>query len=367
MTTATFLRKDLGLDLASLRAELDAETSATQIQEVALGQVEFDLTGQTPSVNFGAHSVPATEGTLNAFADFLSVPKPFLKRLGQGNTAVQQAVMRAMVETAQQSAVAVRFGEGGVSGVFEPGKTPLDPARLVGVAQSVLGDRGVVQRRVNTGADFGFDVHVPFDSARGVSGSGEVEAPEALANYSWTSHLAIAPGAKVRDITAGGLRFGVDLKHGLTPWVQPYMLRLACTNGMETTDPGLKIDGRGQTIDEVMASLEEQAERAFSAVEAQIEHFYRLREQPVANPERALVRIAAERGLPQRSLQALLAAAPSEALPDSPTMFDLTNLVTNLANSPSIINDGGRLLLERAGGGIVNDEATRCGHCQQKV
>ncbi len=54
-------------------------------------------------------------------------------------------------------------------------------------------------------------------------------------------------------------------------------------------------------------------------------------------------------------------------MPDDPSMFDVVNLVTNFANSPAVRNDGGRLLLERAGGSVVTDHATRCGHCQQKV
>ena len=367
--TAVALRPDLNLNLAGLREQMDAEQSAQRTEDISLGQIAFNLQSETPTVSLGGAEVAASEGTLNAFADFLQVPKPFLKRLGREvGKDVQETVLRSIVESMPTSAATFRFGEGGVSGIFEVGKQPLDPRRLVEVAGHVLGERGIVQRNVNTGADFSFDVHVPFESGSGVYGDGvEVEAPAALANYSWVTRQVVPETARVNDLTAAGLRFGVDLKHGLTPWVQPYAMRLACTNGMEFTDDGLRIDGRGMTIDDVLADLEVQAERAFSRVEAQVEHFYRLRETRVENPERALVRMAAERNLPQRSLRRLLDAAPTNALPDEPTMFDLTNLITTLANHSSVTNDGGRLILERAGGAIVADDAARCGHCNQKV
>jgi hypothetical protein len=373
LSTAVHLRPDLDLTLAAMEADLASGVSGTQIQDVPTGQIEFHLNSAQPTISLGTATgtveVPATENSVVAFGDLLGVPTPFLKRLGKEvGKDTQEALLSAMLAASPMSAMAVRYGEGGVSGVFEPGKEPFNPVRLVEIASRVLGERGVVQRRYDSGAEFGFDVHVPLNSEVGIFDSGvEVEAPEALATYSWTTHQQVAQGAQVRDITAGGLRFGVDLKRGLTPWVQPFMLRLACTNGMETTDPGLRVDGRGLSVDEVLADLEAQAQRAFSRVEQQMEHFYNLRNQPVDNPERALVRLAAERNLPQRSLRALLDSAPSEALPDRPSMFDVTNLITNLANSPSVRNDGGRLLLERAGGAIVVDEAARCGHCQQKV
>jgi hypothetical protein len=274
--------------------------------------------------------------------------------------------MNAMLRVSQDSVARIRMGDGGVAEVREAGRNPIDPVNLVTIAQRVLKHDDAPVQRVIRGNDFGFDVHVPFDSSTGVGGDpdSQVAMPESLRGYSWNSKTPISTNARVGDVTAGGLRFGVDLKHGLTPWVQPWMFRLACTNGMETTDEGLRVEGRGQSVEEVMAQLEIEAERAFSRVERSIEHFYNLRSQPVENPERVLRRLAEERGIPTRSLGRLETLAPTL---EAPTMFDITNLVTNLANSPSMRNDGGRLILERAGGAVINDEAIRCEHCQQRV
>jgi hypothetical protein len=216
--------------------------------------------------------------------------------------------------------------------------------RLVNVAEKVVGTKDAeVTRLVDEPAAFSMDVRVP-EGSRHVGG-----APE------------------VGDITAGGLRLDYNRKRNLSPGVQPYLYRLVCTNGYVCFDPGLKLDARGDSVDEVLAELEAMAELAFSQVEEQIKHFYDLREVPVENPERAIRVLATEQNIPERSTSVLMDAARSGLLPDQPSQFDVVNLVTNFANSPRIRNDGGRLILERAGGAVVAERVARCGHCQQRT
>lgn len=368
MTAAVAVRPDLDLTLDSLEERMREARGNTEVQDVPVSAIDFNLTSGTPSIRLGSTEVPATETGLLAFGDMFGIPSAYMKRVGKEVGAdLQEAILKAHRQAVPASALAVRFGAGGVNGVFEAGRPPLDPTRIVGVARNVLGE-GVIQRVIDSSSEFAFDVHVPMGAETGVGGdaSSKVEVPETLRGYSWVTKTAIDKHSKVGDVTCAGLRFGVDLKRGLAPWTQSWMMRIACTNGMETTDLGLRVDARGLTQDEVLAALQQNAGLAFARAQEQIAHFYRLREQRVDNPERVLNRLAGERGIPQRSLQRMLDLAPTAALPDNPTMFDLTNLITNLANDPSMRNDGGRLILERAGGAVINDEATRCSHCQAK-
>lgn len=365
--SATMIRTTPAKTTAEVKDLLRTDDDGLTTEVVGLHDVDFALDGEYPHFKIGKTEIPATAKGIQAFGDFFGIPSPFFKRVGKEvGIDLQGVLLNKMSLAYKGSSIAIKHGEADVRGVFEPGREPLDPIRIVNVAEKVLGtSEGLVQRLVNEPGEFSFDVHVPFDYDRGVGGDpgSLLDLPEALQGVDWVP----ARGNEVGDVTAGGLRFGVDLKRGLAPWVQPWMMRLICTNGMETTDDGLKVDARGQTVDEVLAEIEAQAQRAFSRVEAQIEHFYRLREQKVANPERALRAIARERGIPDRSMVRLFDLASGSALPDEPSMFDLVNLVTNLANDPAIKNDGGRLLLERAGGAVVIEEAARCGHCLQKV
>lgn len=348
-----FVRKDPGMTLgqaATLLAEREGSSDAVRVSPEDIS-VHFDATD--PTFQFGSTEVPVTETGMQALGDLLQIPSAFLKRLdSKVQNSTKQALITDMIRNTLLKDARVVTGSGGLISIDEWGRDPIQPSQLVQVASNVLSEDAPLARWVDTPGFFGFDAYVPEGFAHGYGGDG-------VAPY--------ADGNVRDDITAGGLRFGVNLKQGLAPFTQEWLYRLACTNGYEVERAGLKVDARGQTVDEVMAELEEMAQIAFGRVEEDIRHFYDLREQPVENPERALRTIARERGIPDRSTMALLDLAAGEDLPDEPTMFDVVNLVTNFANSPAISRDGGRLILEGAGGATISDHAARCGHCQQRV
>jgi predicted RNase H-like HicB family nuclease len=334
-----------GHTLASLKDQIADGSRGALVVDLALGQIDLKLDAADPTIALGGVEVPATRSGLTALAGWLGVPTPFFRRW-QDRTGASgaQELLDRMIETSGVGEVSVTYTEHGIRDVNDVGRQIFDPIRLVGVAGKVLGtEDAVVTRLVDESTAFSFDVRVPDE------------------------HHAVGGDPRVGDVTAGGLAVGYDRKRNLTPTVQPYLYRLVCTNGMVCVDPGLKVDARGSTVDEVMAELEAAAELAFSRVERQIAHLYELREEPVPNPERELRVLARERKIPDRTATALLDLATSEALPDNPTRFDLVNLVTNLANSPLIVNDGGRRLLEVAGGAVVVDAEHRCGHCRQRT
>jgi hypothetical protein len=150
--------------------------------------------------------------------------------------------------------------------------------------------------------------------------------------------------------------------------VEKYTYRLFCTNGMSMPDATLKIDARGETVEDVINQLEEMAQRAFGEVEGDIAAFYDLRNVAVDNPEREIRRIVREAKLPDRTLREMIDRVESDDLPDDPSMFDIINVVTNMANNPLIRNKtGARRALETVGGNIVVDHAARCGHCRSRL
>lgn len=348
-----FYRQNLETSLSGLSTMLKDRTDGSDTLRVSPDSVEFHLDATDPAVKMGEKEVPANEHNLGMLGDFLQIPSGFQKRMAERlSSEVRNEVYTGLLRNTVGTDMAVVVKNSGVGGVFEWGKhEKVNPARVVDAVTPVFGDSDpVITRLVDEVNFFGFDAAVPFDAddekgrAFGVGGDFEQG-----------------------DLTASGVRIGMNLKQGLSPEVAPYNFRRFCTNGMEAPMVGLKIDSRGQTVEEVMAELEAMARLAFAQAEKDIEHFYSLREERVDNPERAIRRIARERGIPDRSVVAIQDLAAGEDLPDEPTMFDVVNLVTNFANAPQVRNDGGRLLLERAGGAVVSDHASRCGHCLQKV
>lgn len=341
----TLLRDLPNHTLGTLKDHLADTRRGGQTQDIPLSQIELKLDAAEPTIVLAQHEVRATRDGLAAFGGWMGIKPKFVievkDRLGDEGA---QWLLERWLETTAASAATFTFTDAGIREVQDVGRRLIDPLSMVDVASKVMGgDSAEIARLVDEPAAFSFDARVD-ESSRHIGGD-----------------------PAVGDVTASGLRMDYNRKRNLAPTVWPYLYRLICTNGWVCYDPGLKLDTRGDTVEEVLAALEHVAELAFSRNQAQIEHLYSLREVRVDNPERELRRLAREQRIPDRSATALLDLAASDALSDTPTMFELTNLVTNLANSPAITNDGGRLILERAGGSIIRDQAARCGHCRQRV
>jgi hypothetical protein len=348
-----FIRPDLDLTLGGATALLTEAEEGAEPKRVSPDDIRIVIDAPDPTFVFGDDEIPLTKDGLQMIGDLIQVPSAFLKRMDtQVSKSTQETLLNEILGNALQKDARIVAGTGGLISIAEWGRDPIKPKDILRVATNVLGDDAPIARWVNTPQEFSFDVYAPEGFEHGYGGDG-------VTPY--------ADGNVMDDITAGGLRFGVNLKQGLAPYTQEWLFRLACTNGYEVARDGLKVDARGQTGDEILAELEQMAQIAMGRVEEDIRHFYDLKQQRVDNPERAIRTIAREHRIPDRSTMALIDLAATHDLPDEPTMFDIVNLITNFANNPSIKNDGGRRLLEGAGGATVTEHAARCGHCQQKV
>jgi hypothetical protein len=335
-----YLREVPSTTLADVREQVNEHSETIQ---VAHSDINVDLLEER-RVDFGnGIEVPVTEDGVQAFASWLDIPSKFMDRM---DADIQQHLITTLLER-NPGNVAVVIGDDGIRQMRDPRIQVIPTSQLVDVATRVIDPSAPVVEWWRTGDEFRLDVMAPDNFDRGIGGD-----------------------PAVGDITRGGIRIGQDLKHNLAPWAQPWAFRLICTNGMEIPDRGLKVDARGQTVDEVLAEFEAIADRAFRRVESDISAFYDLRTRRVENPERTLIRMAEERGLPDRTILRLVDRIP--ALTNETggviTEFDLVNLMTNQANDPGIRRRAGaRRALELAGGAIVTEHAERCGHCQSKL
>lgn len=346
-STAVLLRDPLDLTLGELRDQWLAGTgqpAGVRVRDVATGDLEFHLDANPGYILIAGDRVEATRSGVLALGGLLKVPTPWLKRWAtkHGGEATQYVLERELYAY-DQSAITVTYGPGGLLSARRAGQRAVSPADLVEVAIRVLGTEDApVVRLVDEAAEFAFDAHVPLDHGHAVGGDGA-------------------------DRAAGGLRVSHRRKQNLAPSAQPFVLREAGTNGYCAMDPGLRVDSRGREVEWVLAELEASARRAFSRTPDQIEALYDMRRVQVDNPERAILAHADDQDIPDRSTKALLELVPSDAMPARPTMFNVVNLISNLANHPVVHTDGGRLILECAAGAIISAHAPRCTRCQHKL
>lgn len=337
----TYLRETSGLDLRGLADRLNTPVDiwGGVTSEVMVRREEDRLT----EVSLGGRAVPMTHDGLEQFANVLGIPYKYLQRQ---DAEIQEFLLRRTLNR-EAANITVRFDDGGISEVYPASQVRLEPRHIVDRVLKVLPEQSPV---IEWWADdeLRFDVAVPDNFDRGIGGD-----------------------PQVGDITRGGVRVTQNRKRNLAPEVNTFLYRLVCTNGMEIPRTGTTIDARGSSVEEILAELELAAEHAFSQVEQQIAHFYDMRSQVVeGDVTQAVVRVARERGLPDRTANHLARRVPEQLDPQvlghPVSMFDITNLITNEANNPELRGRRGpRLQLEQAGGTLVQLEADRCGHCHQ--
>lgn len=323
-----------------------ADDFATNVTEWGGGahQVSVALASSDPIITFGEHEVPATETGLAALATFFNVPAKFLLRIEPDE---QDFVLNHRIDRSEERDLTINYREGGVLDVLKAGQRKIPAEAIVETAMKVLPGESLVVEAWSDPDDLRIDIVVPDGFDRGIGGD-----------------------ARVGDLTKGGLRFGQNRKQNLAPWVQTFLYRLACTNGMEVPNLGLKVDARGESVEEVLAVMEAKAQLAFAAVEAEIESFYSLRNEPVGDDRTGVLRrVAQDAGLPDRTVGQLEDFLP-EIIEDGAeaSMFDLVNTITNLANHESLMNRRGpRRQLQQAGGGVIGVHTERCNLCHQRL
>lgn len=313
-------------------------------------QVSVRLEDDEPVIVFGEHEVPATRTGLEALGTYFNVPTKFLSRVERDE---QQFILERRIERSEESNLGIRWSSDGISEVIKASSVRLEVGEILDAVIEVMPPDSLVVEWVNKPDLMFLDTIVPLGFDRFTGGD-----------------------RKVDDITNGGLRFAQDRKHNLAPWVQPFLYRLRCTNGMEIRDNSLKIDARGAEEYQILGDLKVKASQALDGLQHQISSFYDLRKQRLGDDRTGVLhRLVRENDLPARTVVSLEDALPGYLTADfnitgaeEATMFHLVNLLTNGANSPALEGSHmARRRLERIGGDVVNDHIARCGFCHSRL
>lgn len=311
------------------------------------GETTEDVTrAVTGTITLGTKEVPVTRGGLQVLAGFYDVPYKFLDRIPVDE---QQFILDHRIQRSEDRPLVLRYDDTGVHEAYLANQVRVDPRDIVeGLIDpdKYFPEDAKVTDFWSTTEEFRLDVIVPEGYSRGIGGD-----------------------KKVGDITHGGIRIGQNRKQNLVPWVQPFLFRLVCTNGMEIPDLGMKIEGRGVTDPaDIVAGVLREAGVAMRRVERDIEHFYSLREEKVGNdPTGVLHRMSRELGIPMRTIGRLNdTLADALMAEDEVTMFHLVNHITNRANDPEMA-DSARRRLQQAGGQTISEHAARCERCHSRL
>lgn len=317
---------------------------AIQITEVEDSPDIDEGKAKVGTIGLGDHEVPVTRDGLQALAQYFEVPYKFLARIPRDE---QQFILDHRIQRGADRATTIRWDEHGIHEVYPTSQSRLSPQRVAEGLLDIFPEDAPVIDWWNTPDDFRIDVVVPEGFDRGIGGD-----------------------KKVGDFTHGGVRVGQDRKRNLAPWTQTLLFRLACTNGMEIPDYGLRVDARGAEAYEVEMMLLAEVKRAFDRVEKDIRDFYELRHVKAEADHTGLFRrMTREIGVPDRMIGRMENTLPDALLAEEEvTMFHLVNHLTNEANNPALrSHPNQRRELERAGGIMLADHTARCDLCHSRL
>lgn len=338
-----YLRNLTGTTLEDLATTLDQRLhSWGGVSQEITPQLEAD----EPHIRFGEHEVHAGDDGLASMAKFFDIPPKFFARLDRDQ---QQYLLSSQINRVDKEVNVLYNDSVGISEVRKAGEVRVRPHRLVERAMVTFPGESPIVDFWSDHNELRVDVILPEGFERGIGGD-----------------------AGVGDITRGGVRFGQDRKLNTAPYIQKFLYRLVCTNGMEVPDQGLKVSALGASELEIEALFEAEVARAVATLDDEIQSFYALRDERLgSDPTGALRRAALEQNLPLRTvgnLEDLVPALVSESGGGEITMFDVANLMTNQANNPSLdVRSSSRRNLQIAGGNLVNDHMERCGTCHSRL
>ncbi len=325
---------------ATLRTVLDEWSKSNSTVSVHVDKIEVNLEDtEDQTIRFGEHEVPSTEQGLEALARAMDMPVKYLLNIPADE---QQFIFTHRLNRAADEYLVFEYTSNGVESIVKSSKNIIAPRQIAMALVDHMPIESPVRDFWVNSSDLRIDAYLPADW----------DGPE------------IGGDPKVGDITHGGIRVFQNRKQNLAPGCRSYTYRLVCTNGMEIMHQGIRVDARNKDEFEVLESFGHAIAETMTHLESDIRHFYAMREQKITKDATGTFRrVAQDAGLSDRTVGRLEDQLAS--IEGDPSMFDFSNLITNLANGAPESNMA--RTLQQAGGSLVADHTARCNSCHQRL
>lgn len=235
-----------------------------------------------------------------------------------------------------------------LKGVYSPTKKVIPMSQVMGIVSRVFNPDDTVASFNADDDQIHLDV-IASNLSIEVPGHGTEERPH------------------VGDITHGGIRWFVYPNQEKAPSVETYFNRLVCTNGMSSPSKEHEVRLRGNTIEEVLDSLESNARALMAELPEKLEEYRRTAD--VQAPEKIgefAYQLTSEHGLPHMVVDRVMNNLA--ALPETPSVYDVIQGITSIANED--VSFKNKIKIQRLGGQLaMRTEQTmhRCGQCERPL
>lgn len=333
----------------------------SRVVTARLGDVELVASGEEAGrLRVGDEEFPWGERNTQMVANFLKGPGyKYIQRqsLGWQATVVNHHIQEhADLDT-------VWYVEGNsIAGIYQP-DTKIIP--LVMVAEQVA------------------DVFAPDDLANVLYSPDQVEInvtsnlktvtvpgiPGMVATRPMEGEVEHPDGRRVGDLSAGGVRIVIQPgKPERAPMVEEFWERLVCLNGLTRRITGSQINLRGRTVPQILEEMNNVMRAIWEGLDESAHAIRHSAQTPIPGAVSDFLRVVArERGINAATIMRLQERAA--ALPVDPSVYDVTQIVTDLANEEGLPVLT-RRNLQAIGGDLAihtADMVHRCAQCERPL
>jgi hypothetical protein len=323
-------------------AELESILANRQEDRVVAKVGEISITDDAGILSIGSDTFLMDEGVERTLASYLKIPPAYLSACPPDFKAT---TLRFWMGEHSDADAVTELINGAVVSIHSPDQLMIPVRQVVQVAERVFSSDAEVRHNYLDDERVHLDITTSEHQV-------DVQSP----GY-----------RQVGDITEAGLRFLAYPTQTKAPSVGAYLERLACTNGMTTTERAGQISLRGRTVDEVLEEMEQAARMMLSTRDNRLERYAATARQPIPGSRQAFAhQLAREANLPRSVLDSVMELV--NQLPDNATVYDINQAFTSVANTD--VNYATRMRLQALGGSMAFEAErilARCGTCQHPL
>lgn len=288
---------------------------------------------------------PADELAMNHIAKFLKINESYLSKCP---FSLQRENINYWLANNSETEAVFLTVENQLRAVYSPNKKILPVDRILDIISRVFSPEDEVKAFNIDESLINIDV-VSLNNLIEVPGLGTDERPE------------------VGDITHGGIRTLVYPYRDKAPEMESYFNRLWCSNGASSPQTEHKIKLRGNTVEDILSEMEDKAQILLDELPIRLDEYKKTSEIAApSNLAQFIFQVGAEADLPQRIIRHVMDSIGT--LPAEPTVYDVMQLFTAVANQP--VTWRNRLKLQHIGGEFITNTQKilhRCSSCERII
>lgn len=323
-------------------AELDQLMSNRRDERIVTKLGDMTIADDASVLQLGSDTFDMDDATERSLASYLKIPSSYLSACSPDFKAT---TLRYWQNQHAEADTVLQLTDGHIVSIHSPEALMIPMREVVRVAERVFDPEAEIRYHHLDENRLHLDVTTPQHAV-------DVQSPVYR---------------QVGDITQAGLRFLAYPNQNKAPSVGAYLERLACTNGMTTTERAGQISLQGRTVEEVIEEMEQAARMMMGTLDNRLARYAATAEQPIPGSRQAFAhQLAREANLSRSVLDTVMELV--NQLPDDATLYDINQAFTSVANTD--VSYATRIRLQNLGGYMAFEPeriVARCTTCQHPL